>query len=62
MDLAFSGKNKVSMRASRAAIFCVEKHPHLIVPYLNKIIKLLPDDESVNTMANAACWVMVVAA
>ena len=35
------------MRASRAAIFCVEKHPHLIVPYLNKIIKLLPDDESV---------------
>jgi hypothetical protein len=47
MDLAFSGKNKVSMRASRAAIFCVEKHPHLIVPYLNKIIKLLPDDESV---------------
>jgi hypothetical protein len=47
MDLAFSGKNKVSMRASRAAIFCVEKHPHLIVPYLDKIIRLLPDNESV---------------
>jgi hypothetical protein len=47
MDLALGGKNKVSMRASRAAIFCVKKHPHLIEPYLDKIIRLLPDEESV---------------
>jgi hypothetical protein len=47
MDLSFSRKQKVSMRASRAAIFCVEKFPHLIEPYLDKIIRLLPKDECV---------------
>ena len=47
MALAFSGKGKISMRASRAAIFCVQKYKHLIEPYLNKIIHMLPEDESV---------------
>ena len=47
MTLAFSGKGKISMRASRAAIFCVQKYHHLIDPYLNKIIHMLPEDESV---------------
>ena len=47
MVLAFSGKGKISMRASRAAIFCVQKYRHLIDPYLDKIIHMLPEDESV---------------
>ncbi len=47
MALAFSGKGKISMRASRAAIFCVQKYQHLIDPYLNKIIHMLPENESV---------------
>ena len=47
MELAFSGKEKISMRASRAATFCVQKYKHLIEPYLDKIIHILPEDESV---------------
>jgi hypothetical protein len=47
MALALSGKEKISMRASRAAIFCVQKHQHLIGPYLDRIIHMLPEDESV---------------
>jgi hypothetical protein len=47
MELSFSGKEKISMRASRVAIFCIQKYPHLIDPYLNKIIRKLPEDESV---------------
>ncbi len=47
MELAFSRKEKIAMRASRAAIFCVQKYRHLIEPYLDKIIHMLPEDESV---------------
>lgn len=47
MELAFSGKEKISMRASRAAIFCIQKYQHLIEPYLDRIIQMLPEDESV---------------
>jgi hypothetical protein len=47
MELSFSGKPKISMRASRVATLCVEKYPFLIEPYLDKIIYSLPDDESI---------------
>ncbi len=47
MELSFSGKPKIAMRASRVATLCVEKYPFLIEPYLDKIIYSLPDDESI---------------
>jgi len=47
MELSFGAKHKISMRASRVAVFCVQKFPYLIEPYLDKIIFSLPDDESV---------------
>lgn len=47
MELSFRGKPKISMRASRVATLCVEKHPHLIEPHLDRIIYYLPTDESI---------------
>ncbi|UCH14421.1 MAG: hypothetical protein JSV22_00285 [Bacteroidales bacterium] len=47
IDLAFSGKEKIAMRASRVATFCVQKYQHLIEPYLDRIIQELPEDESI---------------
>lgn len=47
MELSFGGKEKLSMRASRAVTFCVQKYPRLIDPYVNQIIHMLPEDESV---------------
>ena len=47
MELSFSGKPKIAMRASRVATICVEKYPFLIKPYLDRIIYSLPNDESI---------------
>ena len=47
IELSFSGKHKIAMRASRVVVFCVEKFPYLIEPYLDRIIYSLPEDESV---------------
>jgi hypothetical protein len=47
IELSFSGKHKIALRASRAAVFCVQKYKYLIEPYLDRIIYSLPENESV---------------
>lgn len=42
MDLAYTQKSPVSMRAARVADFCCERYPELIRPYLTDMVKNLP--------------------
>lgn len=42
MDIFFNGEYRMTQRSAWAVNYCVQYHPELIKPYLNKCIDLLP--------------------
>jgi hypothetical protein len=45
MDIFFKGEYRMTQRSAWAVNYCVQYHPALIKPYLNKCIDLLPKKE-----------------
>lgn len=52
VELVFSSKATLSMRASWTITFITEKHPHLLKPYLKRIVKHLEKFEHSGTRRN----------
>src|ERR1044072_3436469 len=46
MDIFFNGEYRMTQRSAWAVNYCVQYHPELIKPYLNKCIDLLPKREA----------------
>jgi hypothetical protein len=45
LDLCFSEGYPVAMRSGRAVALCTEKHPHLIIPYIDQLVKQIAVSE-----------------
>jgi|SRR5882757_1261932 len=45
IDIFFNGEYRMTQRSAWAVNYCVQYHPELVKPYLNKCIDLLPDKE-----------------
>ncbi len=50
LDLALQDIPKISMRAGRVVLFCSEKHPELLKPYLRQLIKNIPKIKNEGTL------------